>query len=912
VIQDNPLIAYLPHQQKFLDELLRWEGWGNQHPDRTCSECGKSEAAIRCTDCFCPDVWCDECVVRLHERTPLHRIQRWNGEFFERTTLGKLNLRLRVGHTGSGSCQTYESQTCTIIDTTGTHEIVVDFCGCPSSPSDRVTKFLRSRLFPATTSEPQTAVTFRLLEFYHILAFESKASAYEVYHTLVRLTDNCGSGNVSDRYRAFMRVAREWACLKMLKRSGRGHDPGGIASTPPGSCAVLCPACPQPGKNLPDDWRTQPPSKQWIYSLFIGLDANFRLKRKEVSSANADPSLSGASAYFVDESVYQRHITENENARQEKSTCVNHNAVNLANLKSTKGLAVTGVGTVDCTRHNMKRPCSVGDLQHWERYYNMDFLILSSLSGDQAQVIVISYDIACQWSLHFLERIRKYFHISDKVLDGKKLVFLVPKFHLPAHVERCQIEFSFNLAKWVGRTDGEAPERGWSNINPVAVATKENGPGARHDTLNAHFGDYNWKKICGIHEILSRKMDEALSLSKVHQEQLEDMNIEGLKHHIIIWEAEMSAWEEDHAQPNPFQPRVRQISQATVRLQLARAEAEELLTPSGGFTHTEMSPSSFVAGGLDLEESIRKYSLEVADLGNHATDSQKTKLQLTSNSIRRKFADWTAIQLLYMPVVPSLRGTTDADDLTAVSPSALQLYLPSDLPSSTACDSRLISCEWDLRFAQAHDALAEVRQYLRVRSFMLGFKDRFLRGQGANTRARESLKVVERRIKKCAYTYRNARTSLKSLASRLSKPGWDNTLHELSDGDIRSMGDYLQGETEGRTTLSWIWVDKSVANSDDPSVQDGLRVQWCKARARASRWTEETILLKEEMRRVLQFLDWQGEWWKANAECCSFKAEAYRDGAMAYALRQASIRRAIGTRFATKFSSYLQVSSYPL
>lgn len=41
----------------------------------------------------------------------------------------------------------------------------------------------------------------------------------------------------------------------MLKRSGRGHDPLGIDSTVNGECAVECPACPQPGKNLPVNWK---------------------------------------------------------------------------------------------------------------------------------------------------------------------------------------------------------------------------------------------------------------------------------------------------------------------------------------------------------------------------------------------------------------------------------------------------------------------------------------------------------------------------------------------------------------------------------------------------------------------------------------------------------------------------------
>jgi hypothetical protein len=53
-----------------------------------------------------------------------------------------------------------------------------------------------------------------------------------------------------------MRVMREWRFLKMLKRGGRGHDATGVAGTAPGELAVLCPACPLPGINLPDNWET--------------------------------------------------------------------------------------------------------------------------------------------------------------------------------------------------------------------------------------------------------------------------------------------------------------------------------------------------------------------------------------------------------------------------------------------------------------------------------------------------------------------------------------------------------------------------------------------------------------------------------------------------------------------------------
>jgi hypothetical protein len=45
-----------------------------------------------------------------------------------------------------------------------------------------------------------------------------------------------------------------------------------------------------------------------------------------------------------------------------------------------------------------------------------------------------------------------------------------------------------------------------------------------------------------------------------------------------------------------------------------------------------------------------------------------------------------------------------------------------------------------------------------------------------------------------------------------------------------------------------------------------VRVEWCKARARAMHWSEEVELLQEEMRRVLQFFGWQATWWDSQRE----------------------------------------------
>ena len=49
-------------------------------------------------------------------------------------------------------------------------------------------------------------------------------------------------------------MLRLWRHLHLLKRGGRAHDSTGASGTAPGELAVMCPACPYPTINLPDNW----------------------------------------------------------------------------------------------------------------------------------------------------------------------------------------------------------------------------------------------------------------------------------------------------------------------------------------------------------------------------------------------------------------------------------------------------------------------------------------------------------------------------------------------------------------------------------------------------------------------------------------------------------------------------------
>ena len=56
-----------------------------------------------------------------------------------------------------------------------------------------------------------------------------------------------------------------------------------------------------------------------------------------------------------------------------KSTCVSHDAVDKPD-REARGLAASGAGTVDCARHNLKRPNGIGDLKKGERCGNETFI----------------------------------------------------------------------------------------------------------------------------------------------------------------------------------------------------------------------------------------------------------------------------------------------------------------------------------------------------------------------------------------------------------------------------------------------------------------------------------------------------------------------------------------------------------
>jgi hypothetical protein len=96
------------------------------------------------------------------------------------------------------------------------------------------------------------------MDYFQLCNLELKASAYQFYQLIRRLTRPIGNAEIVNLYHEFRRMSRLWRWMKKLKWAGYGHNKQDPLNPPAGSLANFCPTCPQPGKNLPDDWKNDP------------------------------------------------------------------------------------------------------------------------------------------------------------------------------------------------------------------------------------------------------------------------------------------------------------------------------------------------------------------------------------------------------------------------------------------------------------------------------------------------------------------------------------------------------------------------------------------------------------------------------------------------------------------------------
>ncbi|KAJ7078696.1 hypothetical protein B0H15DRAFT_924758 [Mycena belliarum] len=561
-------------------------------------------------------------------------------------------------------------------------------------------------------------------------------------------------------------MVREFRHLQMAKRVGRAHDargvlrPGtssmmyGIDATRPGELAVDCRPCPHPGINLNPGWEDLPPELAWIHQMILSEDANFKMKGRATSSRAADPTLGPGFAYVVASDGYLTHLAKYIN-EDEISHCVAFAALWRANNKRARGLRATGIGSVSCSRHEMFRPNGTGDLQKGERYSNMDYLWFSSVMGIMLLSIIASYDIACQWSRNFWDRMKKM-PAHMQLPAGVKVQFKVPKFHLPPHVSHGP--FSFNYTKWVGRADGEGVERNWSWLNMAARSISMMGPGSRDDTIDDFCGFANWRKTCGLGSSLLRKMVLFIPRAMVHNRAFQaftDGLKEGHTDELRKWEDDVRAWEQDHGKPCPYDypeedgapPVLTQPSMDQVHLRIT--EEAHACTVANGELSTN-TPGAFILAGLEIES--QQEAIQIEARRRTRTSIQATELQRKRTLLLNTISRFRDEQANFMPGITGWMADRPSDNKS--KPEDIKLVLPSFLPPdvrAAICIAGLPKEEDCLRQAQAVGGLRELRRQLRTRTFAHTLKRRHTASQAMYTKS-QALQIGSWLCRSCIST----------------------------------------------------------------------------------------------------------------------------------------------------------------
>ncbi|KAI0739804.1 hypothetical protein C8Q80DRAFT_1124130 [Daedaleopsis nitida] len=860
---------WLPMRQEFLDELLRYHGGEyavDTSEDICCATCkGHAVTPLRCMDCTTRTIHCPSCVLSTHNHLPLHLLEMWNGKMWTKRSLQDLGLILQLGHDGRRYPRPAQGTRRLVIgDVTGIHQVEVRFCECLNSEDDFTHQWVqvfRLGWFPATTHRPATAFTFRMLSAFHELNLQAKLNLYDYWCSLQRLTDNTGTGTHLATH-----VMRLWRHLTTLKRGTRGHDPTGARGTQEGNLALECPACPQPGKNIPDDWESAPPEIKWIYTLFLMLDANFRAKLKDCGLQ--DIELGPGWSYYVENAKFKSHVQSIGSQ------------LDNANLRR-QGYIASGVGAVLCARHAMVRKNAVGDLPNGEKFLIMDYLLFSTVLGITL-LLLISYDIACQWHKKLARRALEDLpaHIATDIA-GCAIRYAIPKKHIRVHGPN-RSQFSFNFIRWVGRTYGEGTEAHWAHMNPVALSAREMAPGMCREHMDDHWLGWNWQKIIGF----------ATQVTAKQQAAHENLSATFKPEDVMRWDSEVRAWHEHPTETNdPFEEHQPNATLKLMRLQIADEEANELA--AGTLPPHDVSPGVFLQVGLELEEQQRSLSHRQKKMSG--TDTSLTEVQEKRTVLQRRIETWQDLQNLHMLIVTQFHRSGNADGLaagaTTTTPNSdkaedIRLWLPSALPEElrSSLAPGLLDKEQRLRIAQADNALDNIRQLRRILTGISDFRRLNVSGTGQRTAGKD-----------------------------------------LSDGDLRGPGrEEDERPSEGRFEISWIWLVPRAASGpmtppdgvqgdlDPDEFLANVKVEWARSQARAHRWGKEVVLLEEEMRRIIEYFEWKAAWWRERKRLRTDTPNAVQRGLSSYGEYQSSIYEDLAWQCARAWVPYLRTRARPL
>ena len=146
-----------------------------------------------------------------------------------------------------------------VVHVNGIHHIGLIFCSTCHSQEHTHCDLMAQCLLLTSFTRYKTVFTHAVLDDFQLENLECKTSAYQYFQKLCRHTSPMYPDSVLNLYHELHRMSCIWRWMKKLKWARYGHRPDDPASDlQPGELANFCPACPQLGVNLPDDWTDDP------------------------------------------------------------------------------------------------------------------------------------------------------------------------------------------------------------------------------------------------------------------------------------------------------------------------------------------------------------------------------------------------------------------------------------------------------------------------------------------------------------------------------------------------------------------------------------------------------------------------------------------------------------------------------
>ncbi|KDQ49787.1 hypothetical protein JAAARDRAFT_142944 [Jaapia argillacea MUCL 33604] len=404
-----------------------------------------------------------------------------------------------------------------IVDSTGIHSLPVVFCGCQNASRWDI-QLLDLGLFPGSVRDPQTAFTFQVLDDFALNNLVCKTAILSFHTKLKRMTNMAFPSEVPDHYLPLLGVTQQWQNLRYRKWAGvlYGHD----QPLCPRALALFCPACPQPGINIPMNWKEEP--REWLYMRSFVMDGCFRPEHLKMTNPWDDISLEDGSQYMVALGPHKDHL-QIVIDHKPKSTCHNHKAVSQANA-DRHDLDATGIGATVCARDGCFAPHSAVNFQKGERYdplhaFDCSWLMSAILMTlGMLCLIMVLYDVMCQYHVNLKKRISESHHLASAWPSGITMQKGTGLFHVHGHQNSCTPRFSLDYIVGASMIDGEIVETTWRPLDKIAGCTRTMTTSHREETLNDHMGYWNFMKCVNMTSSICRKLKAAcLGVESSHE-----------------------------------------------------------------------------------------------------------------------------------------------------------------------------------------------------------------------------------------------------------------------------------------------------------------------------------------------------------------------------------------------------------